>query len=274
MINVSTSNNTLLNFDQFTLTEHDKITSGQDVTENVSKSTNADVATYDYKDTFETSAASKTDSGTYNKPAGEHQISSDITDETTSSDQQIDDILEETKIVDFCNLPRMISKEELFNLSNEELLRLYENEPSLFGFSESNWGFERKVDSLRQACGIIELFFEKQKTGFDIDVKPTTAEEKIAYREKVLDLWNNNEIIKKSGLIMPMLSCYDYVEGTNWAIGDGAEELIGYEILEIYQFGDTNSKLTSNTSKGTTYGIIDEYGFAVKIPAVYFSQSQ
>jgi hypothetical protein len=234
--------------------------------ENVSKSSNADVVTYDYKDTFETSAASKTDSGIYNKPTSEQQ--------GTSSNQQIDDTLEETKIFDFRDHPRMISKEELFNLSDEELLSLYEEEPSLFGFSESNYSFERKVRNLRQSYGGLELFFEKLKTGFDINVIPTTAEGKIEYNKKVLDLWNNNEIIKKSGISMPLLSCFNDVDGMDWAIGDGAEELIGHEIMEIYQLGNTSSKLTSNTSKGSTYGVIDEYGFAVKIPAIYFSQSQ
>jgi hypothetical protein len=225
----------------------------RDAVENVSKGTNADVATYDYEDTFETSAVSEMDSGTYNKPTNNksYTSSSNTTNEVLSGSRTEESMTENP-------LKKVTSFEDLFE----------------HGMESKNLSLEKQTAMLKYAFGHDALELEKKQTGFDINVIPTTVEGKIEYNKKVLDLWNNNEVIKQSGISMPMLSCFNDVEGMDWEIGDGAEELIGHEIMEVYQLGNTNSKLTSNTSKGSTYGVIDEYGFAVNIPAVYFNQSQ
>ena len=91
---------------------------------------------------------------------------------------------------------------------------------------------------------------------FSFSSNPSTPEGKKAYNDMLLKAMQEG--------VQPLhgfRGSLNRVEGTDWMIADGAEALIGHEILSMFE--NTDSKF------GTQAGQVNEYGFTVSLPGSY-----
>jgi hypothetical protein len=97
------------------------------------------------------------------------------------------------------------------------------------------------------------------------DSNPLTPEEKKKYNEMLIKMSNDG--------IQPMhgfRTSLNKIEGTDWMIADGAEALIGHEILHWIEGQATSA--TADTFWNAYSAVdqrINEYGFAMDMPAAY-----
>jgi hypothetical protein len=122
-----------------------------------------------------------------------------------------------------------------------------------------------KQNLMNWAKKIVAVHQWEQANNISFSSSPTTPGDKAAY---------NNMLLKamKDG-VQPLhgfRSSLNIIEGTDWMIADGAEALVGHEILHWIGAKATNA---SSDSFKNEYGAVDqrinEYGFAMDMPGVY-----
>ncbi|MCL2004532.1 MAG: hypothetical protein FWG73_00040 [Planctomycetaceae bacterium] len=96
----------------------------------------------------------------------------------------------------------------------------------------------------------------EQENDFSFRSSPTTPESKKTYNDMLLKAMQEG--------VQPLhgfRSSLNAVEGTDWMIADGAEALIGHEILNMFE--NTNTKFNPYA------GQVNEYGFTISMPGSY-----
>lgn len=107
---------------------------------------------------------------------------------------------------------------------------------------------------------------------FDTSKRPTTAEGKAQFNEFVKSLMNDETYEhgvggKRFGS-WPLLGSLNKIEGTDWMIADGAEALIGHDVLNLYE-NEVSTFDSFQNEYGAVNRRINEYGYAVDMPGKY-----
>ena len=143
--------------------------------------------------------------------------------------------------------------------------------------------FSHIEDDWKRACMEAHHKYLQARSGFErandfsFWAKPTTAEEKKIYNEMELRFnreanWNDfrvdGSLYGKDFDFSPTIRLYgslNVVEGTDWMIADGAEALIGHQVLSLFE----TEVYTRENQYGAVNPLINEYGFLVDLPGKY-----
>jgi hypothetical protein len=113
------------------------------------------------------------------------------------------------------------------------------------------------IDSAKR---IIAVHQWERANDFSFSSSPTTPADKKIYNDMLLKAMNDG--------VQPFngfRSSLNKIEGTDWMIADGAEALIGHDVLGMFE--NANTKFNANA------GQVNEYGFAISMPGSYAGAS-
>jgi len=129
-------------------------------------------------------------------------------------------------------------------------------------FNNGSWNIDN-INNLAIRSSVIHQW--ERANDFSFSEIPTTPEGKKLYHE--MQVKARLDGVEPPGIL---LSSLNQIEGTNWKIADGAEALVGHEILGMLENGMfANSGETQWNKYGWVNPQINEYGFTIDMPASY-----
>jgi len=111
------------------------------------------------------------------------------------------------------------------------------------------------IDHVKMDSAIREW---ERANDFSLSSNPTTPEDKKKYNEMVVKMINDGI---QSPYSLRFYGSLNKIEGTDWMIADGAEALIGHDVLSMFE--------NAHTQFNANAGQVNEYGFAISMPGSY-----